>query len=184
MGAKGKAERTRGKARKRRRRRGVGEAANVGGSLAVYRYFVPVMETRVVSCCCLIVVETHARCASWAGRTRVGVKTFHRAVGQSGTDENHHATKSRRRSRRAHCPRRKTLAALVRAPSASRQHTRPRPPARDAYRAPCQPRRLAHTRANRIFAPRPCDGRLVSRRSTKSLGGGGGSVPCSLIAPS
>ena len=95
---KGK-EGRRGKGAETRGRR---EAANVWGSRAVYRYFVPVMETRVVSCCCLIVVETHARCASWAGRTRVGVKTFHRAVGQSGTDENHHATKSRRRSRRAH----------------------------------------------------------------------------------
>lgn len=81
-----------------------------------------------------------------AGPTREGVRTFHllaiRAGAICGTDDFQLFS-----ALVAHGPRRKTLAALVRAPSATRPHTRALPPARDAYRAPHQSRRLAHTPA-------------------------------------
>ena len=100
------------------------EAANVGGSPAVYRYFVPVMETRVVSCCCLIVVETRAMRV--LGGTDGGCENVSPRGSQSGTDE----IITRRNlgvGRGARIARGEKLAALVRAPSASRQHRPPAP---------------------------------------------------------
>ena len=83
-----------------------------------------------------------------AGPTREGVRTFHLlAIRRGHLWQRRFPSSALFSALVAHGPRRKTLAALVRAPSATRPHTRALPPARDAYRAPHQSRRLAHTPA-------------------------------------